>query len=378
MKSIDSIIITKQTIESLYDQIVKIPYSDLEGLKPVLALKYSSAIDEMKMLFNVTSMTSATITEKPKAEPEVVLDDVNTEEEELEDDDFEDETPIDDQRQLSPNVTLTSSSPWLKVKSDVVWRHDPGTINQRFAEGFMISADGDVWDIMQGKIIEPYWKECDLRITIPRHEYELPIVDREVRVSTMVCRAFKVYSNTKNENRNMVIAFKDGNRRNLTYTNLEWVEFSQQMSNQKLTVHDICQRLVEFNGEVEPTAEKCGMPANVVTDIRFKLTEINISDQYFTIDANGDFIPGAKTAEETVKIDIKEIIESKLKIKTPLSMEEKIFLITDKFDELQAENKSKKKKGKITAEIVVDEIRDQYKVNIPTDLANKIMGGMSK
>ena len=77
-------------------------------------------------------------------------------------------------------------------------------------------------------------------------------------------------------------------------------------------------------------------------------------------------------------MDIKEIIESKLKIKTPLSMEEKIFLITDKFDELQTENKSKKKKSKITAEIVVDEIRDQYKVNIPTDLANKIMGGMSK
>ena len=372
MKSIDSIIITKNAIESLYDQIVRIPYSDIEALKPVLALKYSSAIDEMKTLFNVESVTAATITEEVnKEEPTVEV----TETEDL---DFDDEPIVEDQRQLSPNVTLTSSSPWLKVKPDVVWRHDPGTINQRFAQGFMISADGDVWDIMQGKIIEPYWKECDLRITIPRHEYELPVVDREVRVSTMVCRAFKIYSNTKNENKNMVINFKDGDRRNLVYTNLEWCEYTTSMNNQRLAVHDICQRLVEFDGDVEATSQKCGMPPNVVTDIRFKLTEINISDQYFTLDNNGDFIPGPKEETEDAAMDIKEIISSKLKIKTPLSIEEKIYLITDKIEELNRENKGKKKKSKITAEIIVDELRDQYKINVPTDLADKVLGGMSK
>lgn len=374
MKSIDSIIITKNAIESLYDQIVRIPYSDIEALKPVLALKYSSAIDEMKTLFNVESVTAATITEEVNKEKEEPIVEVT----ETEDIDFDDEPIVEDQRQLSPNVTLTSSSPWLKVKPDVVWRHDPGTINQRFAQGFMISADGDVWDIMQGKIIEPYWKECDLRITIPRHEYELPIVDREVRVSTMVCRAFKIYSNTKNENKNMVINFKDGDRRNLVYTNLEWCEYTTSMNNQRLAVHDICQRLVEFDGDVEATSQKCGMPTNVVTDIRFKLTEINISDQYFTLDSNGDFIPGPKEETENSSMDIKEIIASKLKIKTPLSIEEKIYLITDKIEELNKENKGKKKKSKITAEIIVDELRDQYKINVPTDLADKVLGGMSK
>ena len=123
MKSIDSIIITKQTIESLYDQIVKIPYSDLEDLKPVLALKYSSAIDEMKMLFNVTSMTSATIIEEPKAKVEAIIVDVSTEEE-PEEDEFDE--PIEDQRQLSPNVTLTSSSPWLQNSpSQASTKHEP-------------------------------------------------------------------------------------------------------------------------------------------------------------------------------------------------------------------------------------------------------------
>jgi hypothetical protein len=154
MKSIDSIIISKNAIESLYDQMVSIPYSDIEALRPVLALKYSSAIDEMKTLFNVESVTAATITEEVKEEKE--------EEPTVEVVESEDIDIVEDQRQLSPNVTLTSSSPWLNVKPDVVWRHDPGTINQRFTQGFMISADGDVWDIVQGKIIEPYWKECDL------------------------------------------------------------------------------------------------------------------------------------------------------------------------------------------------------------------------
>ena len=120
------------------------------------------------------------------------------------------------------------------------------------------------------------------------------------------------------------------------------------------------------------------MPANVVTDIRFKLTEINISDQYFTLASNGDFIPGPKEATGDTAMDIKEIISSKLKIKTPLSIEEKIYLITDKIEELNRENKGKKKKSKITAEIVVDELRDQYKINVPTDLADKVLGGMSK
>ena len=373
MKSIDSILIAKETIESLYEELTKVPYSNIEALRPVLALRYSSAIDELRVLFNGSS------TKEEKEDDEDDADDVVHEAKEVKDI----IEKADDKINVAKGVTLSTDTPWLKYKHDVVWRHDKGTIDLRFNEngGYMISADGDVWDVEGGQIVEPFWLDGDLRITIPADRYVNEKESHTVRVATMVCRAFKVYSNTKGQSQAMIINFKDNDRRNLQYTNIEWIPF-QPSSAQKQTVHDICQRLCDFDGDVEKTMsmyKNCPVvTTKIVTDIRFKMTELLISNQYFMLDSKGNFVKGKKTSSNLTELnkngELLRITE-KIKNKYALTKDEKIGLVTATITDIL---NRKKGKNKVTAEIVVDEIRDAYGIMISTEIAESVIGGMKK
>lgn len=368
MKNIKSIIEAKKIIEELSKMMQSVPRENIEIIRPICDQKYLDALNSMQILFNVVIPTTETTT------------DVEIEENEPEEDE-------DEQSVLAEAVSKTS--PWLEYKPNIAWKLDKGAFNERFCSGYMISEEGDIFDLQTNEFITPFWYDGDMRIKVPADHFELKNVElfQTQRIAPMMCRAFGIKSSLKEP---MSFNFKDGDRRHVVPDNLEWVSRTNKRNTREALVVDICQRLVEANGDVSKTILKYDQDRAVseeaITQIRNKLTDIEISDKYFYIDKKGEFHPGVyvtKTAEELDiedyynkthdKVLTRQMIIDKISKKEKLTDWESIYIVTEKIAEIKSKNTGKKKKLKITAEDIVDELRDEFNVSFKTDLANQVL-----
>jgi hypothetical protein len=96
------------------------------------------------------------------------------------------------------------------------------------------------------------------------------------------------------------------------------------------------------------------------------------------LDSKGNFVKGKKTSSNLTELnkngELLRITE-KIKNKYALTKDEKIGLVTATITDIL---NRKKGKNKVTAEIVVDEIRDAYGIMISTEIAESVIGGMKK
>lgn len=371
MKNIKSIIEAKKIIEELSKMMQSVPRENIEIIKPICDQKYLDALNSMQVLFNVVIPTE-TSTDVEIANP--------IEENEPEED--EGEHPV-----LTEAVSKTS--PWLEYKPNIAWKLDKGAFNERFCEGYMISEEGDIFDLQTNEFITPFWYDGDMRIKVPADHFELKNVElfQTQRIAPMMCRAFGIKSSLKEP---MSFNFKDGDRRHVVPGNLEWVSRTNKRNTREALVIDICQRLVEANGDVSKTilryAQDRAVSEEAITQIRNKLTDIEISDKYFFIDKKGEFHPGIYVTKNAEELDIedyynkthdkvltRQMIIDKISKKEKLTDWESIYLVTEKITEIKSRNTGKKKKLKITAEDIVDELRDEFKVSFKTDLANQVL-----
>ena len=376
MKNIKSIIEAKKIIEELSKMMQSVPRENIEIVRPICDQKYLDALNNMQVLFNVVIPTE-TNTDVEIANP--------IEEESEPEEEDEDEQPV-------LTEAVSTISPWLEYKPNITWKLDKGAFNERFCKGYMISEEGDIFDLQTNEFIAPFWYDGDMRIKVPADHFELKNVElfQTQRIAPMMCRAFGIKSSLKEP---MSFNFKDGDRRHVVPDNLEWVSRTNKRNTREALVVDICQRLVETDGDVSKTilkyAQDRAVSEEAITQIRNKLTDIEISDKYFYIDKKGEFHPGIYVTKSTEELDIedyynkthdkvltRQMISDKIKRNEKLTKWECKYLVEDKFAEIESRNNGsskKKKKAKITAEIVVDELRDEFKIAFATDLANQVL-----
>lgn len=291
-------------------------------------------------------------------------------------------------------VTAVSKMNWLKYKGNIRWKLDKGIYPSYYKNGMMVSEEGDVWDLMSDSLLETGFYDGEMKAIIPGDRFATPEkLDKSMRIAPMVARVYGVTANDSNtSHQQMVIDYIDGDRRNLRPSNLKWIK--RPVNNKSLKTlariiaDDICRRLVDNNGDVEKTLEMYPNSSNItskyISDIRFKLIETDLSDKYFIVDKSGNFISKLDTVEE---VDEKPKKISPAVSEMPMSMmsndllESKIrsgkLSIADKNLILYRTIQSLKENGtkKITAEIVVDDVRDKYKIPIPTDMADMMLKG---
>ena len=364
MKNFSSAIKMKGLVDSLHESIKGINVSDIGALFPVLSAEYAKAFINVRALFTEED-PALIMAEETEAETENKNATANT-----------------------TTETVSNPNPWVIVNPTAKWRKYDGTQQYRMFKGFMISSEGDIWDIEKECLVYPTWIAGDMRLKIPKsyyykNTYPESAADPIIRVAVMVTKAFGIRSESTIENPiHCTIKFIDGDRRNIKPRNLRWVrddlDPSSGMQPMTLTTIDICQRLVEFNGDVDKTFElykdEPAVSRKYIEDIRNKLIQFGISDNYFLIDTDGSFVPKANTVDGAEYYEnthdakmAKKLILDKIDRKEVLSEGEKKFLLAAKIDEIKAAGK--RKRNRLSAEIIVDEIRDETGAIISTDLA---------
>lgn len=271
---------------------------------------------------------------------------------------------------------------WIKFKPNVIWKLDEGQMSKRFKEGLMVSSEGDIWDLKNDCLLQPKFLDCEVKVLVKKDCFDPPeLEDNWMRVAPIVCRAFGINSNTKaTPSARVVIDYISGDRRDLRPTNLKWIKLSSTPNKSKILCEDICRRLIDTDGDVDKAlkfyCEKT-ITKEYISNIRNKMVEIAMSDRFFTIE-KGVFTPTKKYAKKNLKNtsfsitrEPDDILASSIR-KGTLTIGEKNFLIIKTIDELQAESRKKK----LTAEDIVDTIRDKWKVSLPTDMANTILSSM--
>ena len=147
-----------------------------------------------------------------------------------------------------------------------------------------------------------------------------------------------------------------------------------------MVAEDICRRLVDNNGDVDKTFAMYndrGITKPYVDNIRNKLIEVKLSNEFFTLDENKNLIPVIKE-DNSKKIimpyelthEPDDILEANIR-KGTLTLGEKNLILVKALDILREESPHRE----ITAEEVVDLVRDMYKIPISTDMAAIVIGG---
>lgn len=156
--------------------------------------------------------------------------------------------------------------------------------------GAKVSSKGDIYSIETGELFVPRWIDGDLRVKVGTSLR---------RCVDIVAKAFNIKAPG---NANWALSFKDGDRRNLDPSNIMWVE-SKPMSEQEITaqnsiylIEDISRRLIDYNGDTDKVFEqfngsKPKISPQYIDTIKRKEFHPEISDRFFSIDADGSIIP---------------------------------------------------------------------------------------
>lgn len=266
----------------------------------------------------------------------------------------------------APEVNL-DETPWLAFR-DCTWR-------KIFDIGWMISEYGDVYDIEKKCIKRQAFIDGDMRVIM--NEGDLTSAKR---VAPLVTRAFGITSGDRSGN--YIIEHIDGDRRNLSCTNLRWIPCPKDRpTDMQYLVEDICRRLVEFNGNTEEVLKmyensRPVVTRNMIQEIRNKTKHSAISDKFFVYQ-NGSFFPREHMKKvENVGLKIGEyflvtgdlnmslkLIKDKVNNGMQLMKDENEILIKD----YQRTHK------KCFVEDVREYLVDSFGVKLPLDYIQEIM-----
>lgn len=258
-------------------------------------------------------------------------------------------------------------NPWLKYK-DCTWK-------KLFDTEWMVSEFGDVWDIA-GKCIKPqYFIDGDMRI-LTGNDFT-----SAKRTAPMVTKAFGVTSGDRAGN--YIIEFIDGDRRNMSVSNLRWIKTPKDRpTDMQYIVEDICRRLVDFNGSTDevlkmyensrPTVTKA-----MIKEIRNKQKHSLISDKFFMFQ-NGSFFPREHVKDKKNNGGLKigdyyitsndiamsiQLIKNKINSGSNTLTDEDTILIKD----YQYKHK------KATAAEVMNYLNDEFNLTLPKDYIQDIL-----
>lgn len=172
--------------------------------------------------------------------------------------------------------------------------------------GAKVSNKGDIYSIETGELFVPRWIDGDLRVKVGTSLR---------RCVDIVVKAFNIKAPG---NANWSLTFKDGDRRNLDPSNIIWIE-SKPMSEQEITaqnsiylIEDISRRLLDYNGDTDKVFEqfngsKPKISPQYIETIKKKEFHPEISDRFFSIDADGSIIPvNADVIDEELEITTAE------------------------------------------------------------------------
>lgn len=358
MKNFKSVPIIRKTIDTVHEAIQNTRYEDIESMSTLNPTIQSDVITLTKIYEDIIRHGNILVDQ----EETLSVDGVEEEEEEK-----------------SSDNNLTS---WLDYKPNAIWKRDNGQSSKRFKMGLMVSNEGDIWDIMHNELLEGRFLNYEMKVKIKGECYALPEKeDVEVRMAPIVCRAFGINSNTKNSTSatKLIIDYIDGDRRNLRPENLRWIQtkstYPDKAKQAKILAEDVCRRLVEANGDIDETMKrydpKSSITRGYVSNIRNKLIETQLSSKFFTLDGN-KFVPVSNTKETKKSEKSENKTGSKVDEEKVVSDAEKNLLLIKALETFKTEQHKSSKD--ISAEELVDYIRDVYHVSLPTDMASTVLG----
>lgn len=379
MKSLKSAKAFKDVLERMSKSVEGVNKKSFKSIVEISI--YKETIDRLRQRMEKLSFTTIGTEAVSHNEEEIC------EEPEVAEVEVEEEKP---QSQVKTK-SIASEQNWLKYKP-IRWKLDKGIYPSYYKTGMMVSEEGDVWDLVTDTLLETGFYDGEMKAVIPADRFcNQEHTAKTMRIAPMVARIFGIAHEDNDGTSNYIIDYIDGDRRNLRPSNLRWIKrkLGTQTTTRelaKIIADDICRRLVDTNGDVEKTLAmypptSTNITSKYISDIRFKLIETGLSNKYFDVDSKGNFIPkGAeKKTEETPKekkpvIDMSMMSDERLdeKIRTgKLSIADKNLLLYRTIQSLKDEGIKK-----ITAEIVVDAVRDKYKgVSLPTDMAKMMLEG---
>lgn len=178
------------------------------------------------------------------------------------------------------------AEPWLEIDPNAEWR-------RLYCTDLMVSDKGTFYDIKKNTIIKPVFIDGELRVVVDDTDQGIK------RAAVLVTRVFGLHSIDRNGE--YIIGFKDGDRRNLSINNLQWVQ--EPVRNETLClVEDICRRIVQFNGDVnkvlgEYEGSKPKVTEKFVKAVINKEIHANISNGFFVM-MDGKIYPREKQRDE--------------------------------------------------------------------------------
>ena len=251
------ITLTKDFVEVLNDH----PDVDIEDIKILNEIDKSVSVDLDSLQAMMTNDALASFVSSPEVNESASMTTVTTE---------------------SPTIVGEVAEPWLSYVPDAEW------VEIRNQPNIVVSDKGHVWDKSINGLRELYFIDGDMRYLEDEND-----VKTAKRVAPLICKAFGI--RTIQSDNKIVLEYKDGDRRNLSPNNMRWVEEVERVNPVKTLVEDICQRLVEHNGnidEVMPLYKNARPMTNRfdVEAILKKRSHRDVSDKYFTYNnGTGEF-----------------------------------------------------------------------------------------
>lgn len=193
--------------------------------------------------------------------------------------------------QVSTTSTQTTTTPggissykrWIDIDPDADWKK-VSSLN------VMASSSGLIYDLYTDQLLPQYFIDGDMRVVLGDD------ITRDARrTAPIICRAFGIYSGHRDKQ--MVIDFRNGDRRDLRVQNLLWIEVPvDRPSVFEYLMEDICRRAIEFNGDIEKMLSMYENARPAVTkfmldDIVSKRTHTDISDKFFMLSSSGEILP---------------------------------------------------------------------------------------
>ncbi len=187
---------------------------------------------------------------------------------------------------------------WIKRDKNAEWRR-----NEQFP--VMVSDSGLFFDLIENKLITPYWHAGELFMDIVVNDERL-----QKRCGAMIATVFQLKRPPVIQNDTNVIDFKDNDRRNLRLDNLCYSRKSLKPSNTTLLLNDVCQRCIEHKFSAAKVAslydgdDEIEITVDFVKDLIAKKQRTDISDNYWKLDSHKKPVPVTPKLPSTSFVDV--------------------------------------------------------------------------
>lgn len=187
---------------------------------------------------------------------------------------------------------------WLTRDKNAEWRR-----NEQFP--IMVSDSGLFFDLIENKLITPYWHAGEMFMDIVVNDERL-----QKRCGAMIATVFQLKRPPVIQNDTNVIDFKDNDRRNLRLDNLCYSRKSLKPSNTTLLLNDVCQRCIEHKFSAAKVAslydgdDEIEITVDFVKELIAKKQRTDISDNYWKLDSHKKPVPVKPKLPSTSFVDV--------------------------------------------------------------------------